>query len=70
MRSSSIDVGVRGEHEMNFEPEPGVSSYDPNEVVANLRNLSFQKLLPRSQQEPTKCYSSYKALGAGKTAIR
>ena len=58
MCSSFIDVGVRGEREVNFEPEPGASSYDPNEVVASLRNLSFQKLLPRSQREPTKRYSS------------
>jgi hypothetical protein len=70
MCSSFIDVGVRGEREVNFEPEPGVSSYDPDEVVASLRNLSFQKLLPRSQREPTKRYSSSKTLGAGKKAIR
>ena len=66
---SSIDVGVRGGREVNFEPEPGVSSYDPNEVVASLRNLSFQELLPRSQREPPKRYSSSKALGAGRKAI-
>jgi hypothetical protein len=67
---SSIDVCVRGDREVNFELEPGVSSYDPNEVAASLRNLSFQKLLPRSQREPTKRYSSSKALGARKKAIR
>jgi hypothetical protein len=69
MCSSFIDVCVRGEREVNFEPEPGVSSYDPNEVVAGLRTLSFQKLLPRSQREPTMRCSSSKALGAGKEAI-
>jgi hypothetical protein len=67
---SSIDVGLRGDREVNFEPEPRVSSYDPNEVVASLRNTSFQNLLPRLQREPTKRYSSSKALGAGKKAIR
>ena len=48
---SSIDLCIRGDREVNFELEPGVSSYDPNEVAASLRNLSFQKLLPRSQRE-------------------
>ncbi len=64
---SSIDVGVRGGREVNFEP--GVSSYDPNEVVASLRNLSFQELPPRSQREPPRRYSSSKVLGAGRRAI-
>lgn len=64
MCSSFIDVGVRGGREVNL----GVSSKDPNEVVASLRNLSFQKL--RSQREPTKRYSSSNALGAGQKAIR
>ena len=36
MCSSFIDVGVRGEREVNFKPEPGVSAYDPNEVVARV----------------------------------
>jgi hypothetical protein len=53
---SSIDVGLRGEREVNFEPKPGLSSYDPKELIASLRNLSFQRLL---FQEPTKrCLSS------------
>jgi hypothetical protein len=52
MCSSFINVGIRGKREVNL----GVSSNDPNEVVASLRNLSFQKL--RSQWEPTTRYSS------------
>jgi hypothetical protein len=58
MCSSFIDVGVRGERDVNFEPEPGASSYDPNKVVASLRSLSFQK--------PTKRYSSSEVLAGGK----
>jgi len=38
MCSSFIDVGVRGEREVNFEPEPGVSSYDSKLVCDEHRH--------------------------------
>ena len=42
MCSSLIDVAVRGEREEKFESEPGVRSYEPNEVETTLRNCYYR----------------------------